>query len=82
MKWVLDEKILSEQQLAEIDKDVDAVVEEAVQFADESPKPVSHSFEMLGREKWLVTTLSTLASGERGRRKEKRPPELGGAICR
>ena len=41
MKWVLDEKILSEQQLTEIDKDVDAVVEEAVQFADESPKPVS-----------------------------------------
>lgn len=39
MKWVLDEKILSEQQLAQIDKDVDEVVEEAVQFAEDSPKP-------------------------------------------
>lgn len=42
-KWVLDEKILSEQQLSEIDKDVEAIVEEAVTFADESPKPVSHT---------------------------------------
>ena len=41
-KWVLDEKILSEQQISDIDKDVEAVVEEAVQFADESPKPVRH----------------------------------------
>ncbi len=41
MKWVLDEKILSQQQLEQIDKDVDAVVEEAVQFAEDSPKPVS-----------------------------------------
>ena len=39
-QWVLDEKVLSEQQLSEIDKEVEAVVEEAVQFADESPKPV------------------------------------------
>jgi len=43
MKWVLDEKILSEQQLAQIDKDVDEVVEEAVQFAEDSPKPVSNA---------------------------------------
>ena len=41
MKWVLDENILSEQQISEIDKEVEAVVEEAVQFAEESPKPVS-----------------------------------------
>lgn len=40
-KWVLDEKILSDQQLSEIDKEVEGIVEEAVQFADESPKPVS-----------------------------------------
>lgn len=42
MKWVLDEKILSEQQISDIDKEVEAAVEEAVQFAEESPKPVSH----------------------------------------
>lgn len=40
-KWVLEEKILSEQQIADIEKDVEAVVEDAVQFAEESPKPVS-----------------------------------------
>ena len=39
-KWVLEEKILSEQQLSDIEKDVEAVVEDAVQFAEESPKPV------------------------------------------
>lgn len=38
-KWVLEEKILSEQQLSDIEKDVEAVVEDAVQFAEESPKP-------------------------------------------
>lgn len=39
--WVLKEKILSEQQLSDIDKEVEATVEDSVQFADESPKPVS-----------------------------------------
>ena len=39
-KWVLEEKILSEQQISDIEKDVEAVVEDAVQFAEESPKPV------------------------------------------
>ena len=40
-KWVLEEKILSEQQLNDLDKEVEAIVEDSVQFADESPKPVS-----------------------------------------
>lgn len=42
-KWVLSEKILTEQQISDIEKEVEAVVEEAVQFAEESPKPVSAS---------------------------------------
>ena len=37
---MLDKKILSGAQLAEIDKEVDAIVEESVQFADDSPRPV------------------------------------------
>lgn len=37
---MLEKKILTEQQLSELDKEVEAVVEESVKFADESAKPV------------------------------------------
>ena len=40
-KWALDQKLLSQQDITDIEKSVDEIVEEAVQFADESPKPVS-----------------------------------------
>ena len=36
----LDAGLLAEAQIADIEKEVLAVVDEAVQFADESPKPV------------------------------------------
>lgn len=39
-KFVLEKKLLTEEQVTEIDKEVEAIVEESVQFADESPKPV------------------------------------------
>ncbi|KAK9803135.1 hypothetical protein WJX73_010229 [Symbiochloris irregularis] len=38
-KYALDEGLLTEQQIKDIDKDVQAEVEDAVQYADESPKP-------------------------------------------
>lgn len=37
----MDQKLLSEDQIADIDKEVQKEVEDAVQYADESPKPVS-----------------------------------------
>lgn len=40
---MLKQSILSEAQIKDIDQEVEAVVDEAVKFADESPKPVSPS---------------------------------------
>lgn len=36
---IMDQKLLSEDQIADIDKEVQKEVEDAVQYADESPKP-------------------------------------------
>lgn len=44
--FVLKQSILSEAQIKDIDKEVEAVVDEAVKFADESPKPVSPPLPM------------------------------------
>ena len=41
--FVLKQSILSEAQIKDIDNEVEAVVDDAVKFADESPKPVSTS---------------------------------------
>ena len=45
--FVLKQSILSEAQIKDIDKEVEAIVDDAVKFADESPKPVSHPSLML-----------------------------------
>ena len=42
--FVLKQSILSEAQIKDIDNEVEALVDEAVKFADESPKPVSYHF--------------------------------------
>ncbi len=42
--FVLKQSILSEAQIKDIDNEVEAIVSDAVKFADESPKPVSHRF--------------------------------------
>ena len=42
--FVLKQSILSEAQIKDIDNEVEALVDEAVKFADESPKPVSYLF--------------------------------------
>ena len=47
--FVLKQSILSEAQIKDIDKEVEAVVDEAVKFADESPKPVSRPFPLADR---------------------------------
>lgn len=39
-KYILEEGLLSESQIRDIEKEVLEVVEDAVKFADESPKPV------------------------------------------
>ena len=39
-QYALDSSLLSEEQLQDIEKDVQREVEDAVQYADESPKPV------------------------------------------
>ena len=38
--FVLKQSILSEAQIKDIDNEVEAIVDDAVKFADESPKPV------------------------------------------
>lgn len=38
--FVLKQSILSEAQIKDIDAEVEAIVDDAVKFADESPKPV------------------------------------------
>ena len=40
--WALAEGLLTEAQVKEIDQSVTEEVEDAVKFADESPKPVRH----------------------------------------
>ncbi len=40
--FVLKQSILSQAQIKDIDNEVEAIVDDAVKFADESPKPVSH----------------------------------------
>ena len=40
-EFVLKQSILSEAQIKDIDEEVEAIVSDAVKFADESPKPVS-----------------------------------------
>jgi TPP-dependent pyruvate/acetoin dehydrogenase alpha subunit len=43
-KYILEAGLLTEGQVKDIEKEVIEVVEEAVKFADESPKPVrAHS---------------------------------------
>ena len=39
--FVLKQSILSQAQIKDIDNEVEAIVDDAVKFADESPKPVS-----------------------------------------
>lgn len=39
-KYILEAGLLTEGQVKDIEKEVIEVVEEAVKFADESPKPV------------------------------------------
>jgi TPP-dependent pyruvate/acetoin dehydrogenase alpha subunit len=46
--------LLTEQQIKDIEKSVIDEVEEAVQFADESPKPVSSPFLALGYSFWGI----------------------------
>lgn len=38
-KYMLDNKILTEEEIKAIDKEVEEIVEDSVQFAEESPKP-------------------------------------------
>ena len=40
--FVLKQSILSQAQIKDIDNEVEAIVDDAVKFADESPKPVSN----------------------------------------
>lgn len=42
-KFALEEGLMSDADVKDIEKQVTAEVEEAVKFADESPKPVSTS---------------------------------------
>ena len=42
-KFALEEGLMSDADVKDIEKQVTAEVEEAVKFADESPKPVSSS---------------------------------------
>ena len=49
-KIILEGNILTQDELKEIEKDVIAEVDAAVQFADESPKPVSSPTRTLGFE--------------------------------
>jgi TPP-dependent pyruvate/acetoin dehydrogenase alpha subunit len=39
-EWAMKEGLLSDGQVKDIEKDVHAIVEDAVKFAEESPKPV------------------------------------------
>ena len=52
--FVLKQSILSEAQIKDIDKEVEAVVDDAVKFADESPKPVRRPFPPAPRCPLLV----------------------------
>lgn len=47
-KWALESGLLTEEQVQEINQSVTEVVEEAVKFADESPKPVRRLVVALG----------------------------------
>ncbi len=48
-KYILEAKLLSEGQIKDIEKEVLDVVDEAVKFADESPKPVSLNPQKFGQ---------------------------------
>ena len=60
-KFALDAGLLSESDVKDIEKEVLAEVEDAVKFADESPKPVStprfrllHLFEQILLSSWVA----------------------------
>ncbi len=38
-KWLIDEKIASKKELDQIEQEIEKIVDNAVQFADESPFP-------------------------------------------
>ena len=46
-KFALEEGLMSDADVKDIEKQIVAEVEEAVKFADESPKPVSTAYQTL-----------------------------------